>query len=250
MNPPIDLGDTNNQKREEPVVIPENTPNPSSSEPASGKTEPSASAKEPIVKNINVKVDLSKKPEEIKEPINLLNDDEFFKKQTNPTEGDLNQDKKQEEKVNEFKQTISDTPASSSSSKTVTPEKRKAQAEKWVKAIDIAILWGLKAWSGQADDVGLKTGSEDKQTLADALADVMEEYNFNPAPLLTLAITAVAVYGTPVTNAIEKRKIIRALRKKEPERVKEAKDSSVKEKPEFDPATGKHIKRRGGQFKA
>lgn len=110
--------------------------------------------------------------------------------------------------------------------------------------------WGLKKWSGQADDVGLKTAEPDKVALAEALADVMEEYNFNPAPLLTLAITTVGVFGNSWTNAYENRKKIRKFRKEEPDKAQEADKASVKTKPELDPATGKHNKRRGGQFKS
>lgn len=235
------LDNKGGKKKEEPIVIPSD----------STVINPSATPveKKETVKEINVKVDLTKKPEEIKEPINLLNHDEFLRKQTSPTEADLKQDKKQEEKVNEFKEKISST-STPSSAKTTSPDKRQKQAEKWVKAIDIAVLWGLKAWSGQADDVGLKTNESDKQTLADALADVMEEYDFNPAPLLTLGITAVAVYGTPFTNAQDSRKKIRAFRKSEEAKKKKEEELNVKVKPEFDPATGQHKKRRGGQFKS
>lgn len=200
------------------------------------------------VKNISVKVDLTQKPQEIKEPVNLLNDNEFFDKVTEPTEGDIKNDAKQKEKIDGLKSKLTSTTDSSSTS-TTTPDARKKQAEKWIKAIDIAMIWGLKTFSGQADNVGLVTAEPDKKTLAEALADVMEEYKFNPMPLVTLVVTAVAVYGTPVTNAFESRKKIKAFRKTEEYEKLQKEGFGIKNKPPLDPATGEHKKRRGGQFK-
>lgn len=243
------------EKKGEPII----TSQPASTEPSAEEKKvdgapPLPPKQEPVVKEIKAQVDLSKKPAELKEPITLMDSDDFFKKQTNPTEGDLKSEEEKKKKTEEAKEKLgsSSTPPSSSSSstKTISPEKRQKQAEKWVKAIDLARLWFLKEWSGQADDVGLTVHDSDKKELAEALADVMEEYDFNPAPLLTLATMTVATFGSSVSNAYESRKKIRAFRKENPDKVKEAKDASIKLKPDLDPASGQHKKRRGGQFKA
>jgi hypothetical protein len=238
---PID--DKNNKKKDEPVV---------------NSTEPVSSSKqEPPVTEIKAKVDLKRPPAEANEPVTLMDDDDFFKQQTNPTDGDLKQKEEDKKKADALKEKLSSSGSSSSSSSSsstpkppLTADKRKKQSEKWVKALDLLNTWGLKKWSGQADDVGLKTTDTDKEALAEALADVMEEYNFNPAPLLTLAITTVGVFGNSWTNAYESRQKIRKFRKEQPEKVEEAEKASVKTKPDLDPATGKHNKRRGGQFKS
>lgn len=235
------------KSKPKPVVIQGEKPSSNN-----GATPPSAS-KEPIVTEVKAKVDTSRKPAEANEPVTLMDDDDFFKQQTQPTDGDVKQkeeDKRKAEALKDKMNSSSTSPSSTSSTKTIHPDKRKAQADKWVKALDLLNTWGCKKWSGQADDVGIKTNEGDKEALALALADVMEEYNFNPAPLLTLAITGVAVFGNSWSNAYESKRKIREFRKDNPEKVKEAGKASIKVKPDLDPATGKHQKRRGGQLKA
>lgn len=242
--------------RKEPIVLPPMSPSPSNpSKVGEGQPVQPATAKPqaPPVTEIRAKVDLTKKPTEMSEPINLLNDEDFFKAQMGATEGDLKGDEERK-KTEALKEKLGSTtpPPSppSTSPKSTSPEKRLKQAEKWVKAIDIARMWGLKAWSGQADNTGLLVSDGDKETLAEALADVMEEYDFDPAPLLTLAITATAVFGTSFSNASESRKKIREFRKTEEYKKAEAERLEKKAKPELDPFTGKHQKRRGGQTKS
>lgn len=244
--------------RKEPIDLPPLSSSPSNPSRV-GEGEPVQPApvkpQAPPVTEIRAKVDLTKKPTEMSEPINLLDDDEFFKRQMGATEGDLKADEEEKKKTEALKDKLgsSSTPPSSSPSKSPkssSPEKRLKQAEKWVKAIDIARMWGLKAWSGQADNTGLLVSDGDKETLAEALADVMEEYDFDPAPLLTLAITATAVFGTSFSNASESRKKIREFRKTEEYKKAEAERLAKKEKPDLDPFTGKHNKRRGGQTKS
>lgn len=257
--------DTKDDKKGEPLNLPpvlSSIPDASTGSKAKNAeviTPPAPSVKqEPVVTEIKAKVDLKRTPAEANEPVTLMSDEDFFKQQTNPTEGDLKQKEEDKRKSDALKDKLSSSNTSSSTSsepspsasKPTTPEKRLKQAEKWVKTIDLVRIWGLKTWSGQADDVGLTVHETDKQQLAEALADVMEEYNFNPAPLLTLGMMTVATFGGSFSNAYESRKKIRAFRKDNPEKVEEASKEKIKIKPELNPATGEHRKRRGGQFKS
>lgn len=216
----------------------------------SSVSDKSSIPSQPPITDIKVKVDLTKKPAELNEPVTLMNDDDFFDGKTDKTEGDIKQEQKQKEKADAFKNTINNNPTPSSEKKIVSPDKRQAQAEKWTAAIDMVRIWGLKQWSGQADNVGLIVLEADKKQFAEALADVMEESNFDPAPLLTLAVTAVGVFGGSFTNAAESRKKIRAFRKTEAYKKAEEERLAKKEKPDLDPITGTHRKKRGGQAKA
>lgn len=228
-------------------------PNNTSSGNQHTNIKPASIPREPV-KEIKVKVDLNQKPAELNEPVTLQSDDDFFGDKTAKTEGDIKEEEKQKEKADAFKnntQTNSSIPsASSSSAKKTTPEKRKAQAEKWVAAIDMLRIWGLKQWSGQQDNVGLIVSDPDKEALADALADVMEEYDFNPAPLLTLGITSVGVFGGSFIQASNSRRVIKELRKTEAYKKAKAEELAKKEKPPLDPMTGNHRKKRGGQEKS
>lgn len=248
-------GSSGKEEEKKPLVLPPASPTPTPSPSTEWNKDiptPISSKQEPaVVKEIQAKVDITKKPEERKEQINLLDDADFFAQQTNPTEGDAKQKALEKERVEKLKNSLGATPASSSSNSTKSsnPDKRLAQAEKWGKALDLVRIWGLKMWSGQADNEGLIVSTPDQKVLAEALADVMEEYNFDPAPLLTLAVTVTAVWGTSISNASDSRKKIREFRKTEEYQKAQAERMLKKEKPDLDPLTGTHAKRRGGQRK-
>jgi len=204
---------------------------------------------------ISVEIDDTKKPVPADEKINLLNEDEVDDEITQKTEGDLeNDEEKKKGSLNDFRRKTETTTSipNLSVEKGADPDKKKRQAEKWVKVIDMAAIWGLKLWSGQADNVGLVTPQGDKDALAEALVDVFQEYNIEVNPILTLLITAGAMYATPLANAKASKKILDSAKKSEAykKRQEEIALARLNKKNDIDPDTGKHFKKRGGQKNA
>lgn len=214
-------------------------------------TKPNTEPKKPEeVIQITAKVDLTKKPESAKETINLLNDDQLDEGVTQNTEGDVK--KKEAEKaktnINDFRQQNSQS--TGGGEKPFNPTIAKQQAEAWVKIVDMAVKFGLKAYSGQADNTGLDVPQGDKDVLAEQLSIAMTEYKFVAPILLTILTTLAAMYATPVMNARESKKKIDEFRAMEKSKAKEKDFSNIKIKPTLDPSTGLHKKKKGGQYKA
>lgn len=231
-NNPDNKGENTGDKNEG-AKPPISLPNPSSS---------------PVIE-IKADVDLTKKPASVKETINLLDDDALDNDVTKNTEGD-NKKKEEEEKkkssIDDFRKQASQTSQTAGTEKPFNPTLAQQQAAAWVKIIDMGARFGLKAWSGQADNTGLEVSQADKDVLAEQLTIAMQEYKFVMPILLTVLSTLGAMYATPIMNARESKKKIDEFRAKQ----KEAETKSVKLKPEFDPETGKHKKKKGGQYKA
>lgn len=198
------------------------------------------------VTEIKADVDLTKKPASVKETINLLDDDALDKDVTKNTEGD-NKKKEEEEKkknnINDFRQQTAQAPGTE---KPFNPIRAQQQAKVWAKIIDIGIRFGLKTWSGQADNTGLDVPQSDKDVLEQQIALCLVEYKVVTSPIFDALVTLGAVYSTPFANAKESKKKIDEWRAKQ--RADELKN--IKLKPELDPATGKHKKKKGGQYKA
>lgn len=220
---------------------PENT---SSSGIGAGHETPSNKKVEEIIAS----VDMTKKPQSRQETIMILDDDEMDASVNQKTEGDIKKDneKKAAGNVNDFRSQLAGAPPVDNK---FNPDLSKQQAEAWVKIIDMGIRFVLKAWSGQADNTGLEPNEKDKDVLAQQIAIALNEYKFVVPILVTVFTTAAAMYATPIMNARDSKKKIDEFRAEQ--KAKQAKEAvkDIKMKPEFNPATGKHIKKKGGQYK-
>lgn len=210
---------------------------------------PKTTPNEPV-KEIIANVDLTKKPESVKEKINLLNDDELDAGVTASTEGDKKKqetEQKSKPNVDDFRKQTTQIPATGSDGKIFNPTLAEQQAQAWVKIIDMGMRFGLKAWSGQADNVGLEVSEPDKEVLAQQIAIALGEYKVVVPILLTVLTTFGAMYATPIMNARDSKKKIDEFRAQQ-----KAQESLTipKTKPEFNPATGQHKKGKGRFHKA
>lgn len=227
-------------------------PTVNTEENTGGKTteQTTSSSTDAPVSEITAKVDLNRKPESARETINLLDDAELDRDVTGKTEGDIKKEQEGEKKkpnLNAFRDQTGNIPSQPSANGEVfNPTLAQQQSEAWVKIIDMVARFALKAWSGQADNVGLEVSEKDKETLAQQIAIALSEYKVVVPILLTIATTVGAMYATPILNARESKKKIDEFRAQQ--KAEEAK-RNPKVKPEFDPDTGKHKKGKGRFFK-
>lgn len=224
------------------------------------------------VKQLEFEVDTSKKPEVIKEPTKILQGEEVSAFISLPTEGDLKKKQQQEQannnnnnnssssaNTNDDVSKLRNTSASSTATEqvppvTIDPTKRRKKAEKYAKLLDLVIVQGLKFWSGQADDTGMKTPEGDLTVMADAIEDIMVENNYTGTNSWVEGATSLgAVYAGHFKQAQKSRKLLQEFKKTEAyKKAKEAeaqRQMELKEK-KLDFFKGTYKKNKGGQRKA
>lgn len=222
-----------------------------------GGEKPEGNKSDPT--QITVEVNPKAKPAVLEEKVNLLTDDDVDEEMTKPTEEDVQNKEKEKagagNKLDDFRQETMNFPPPDPTpvpeNKVVDKDKLRRKAEKWAKALDKGATSAAKIWSGQADNAGLTVSTGDVNDVAEAIFDVFEEYNIDKylSPILTLGATLYAVYSPVYSNAKASKKKIDAFKEAQ-RRKRKPEEQMPKMKPEFDPAKRKHIKTKGGQYKA
>lgn len=248
-------GDTNNNEEKKPN--PDSSSGENTTTPPASNDNEQATSRNPV-KKLEFEVDTSKKPEVIKEPTKILQGEEVSAFISQPTEGDLKKQQEQQPKPQPTEEELKKLRDTNTTQPKVEPPldptKRRKKAEKYAKLLDLAIVQGLKFWSGQADDTGLKTPDGDLTVMADAIEDIMIENNYTGTnSWFEGAGSLGAVYAGHFKQAQKSRKVIQDFKKTEA--YKKAKEEEAKRQLELkerklDAFKGTYQKKKGGQRKA